>query len=390
MKNARPLLIGKLFEIFADFWLVVAAFCAAYFSRIGFFLSSDFPFFPFLKDAILVAPVFVGLFLLIGVFEIDDQSFAEKFRKIILGALVGTMIFALVFFFRREFFFSRLMILYIFGFSTLFVGVFHFFRDRLLRKKYRRKIGILRTLVIGNGRGAERIARKFFENGSRFQIVAAIAPYGGGQKSVAGAPVLGKLDALERVVKSEKIDAIVQTEAPEHTLNLSTFCDGNFLEFLISPHILGIFSDRFLAKKIGGASVIRLSISPLFGWGQIQKRAFDLLISSFFAPIFLLKKSKSQKMATGPKEKTFEKFDGFFGEMRNVFRGEMSLVGPRPRTPAERAQMKLHERRILAVKPGIFGPPKNDFSAEIKYLSRWNFWRDAKIFFQNLKKIFKN
>lgn len=412
MKNARPLLLGKIFEIGVDALLVLAAFCTAYFARIGLLMSTDFPFVPYFSDALLVAPIFLILFAGNGLFSLEQKNPIEVFRIVLLSTLAGTMIFALLFFFRREFFFSRLMILYVFLFATLFVTFFHILREATLRRKYRKKEGILRTLIIGNGRAAEHIAQKFFENGSRFQVVAALAPYGGGAKEFRSVKVLGKLDALEAVVRENKIDAIAQTEAPEHTLNLSTFCEGRTMEFLISPHILGIFSDRFLGQRIGGVSVIRLSISPLFGWGQVFKRAFDILVSGFFlflgTPFFLSKKIVHFPCAMGYVSETFEKYEfanakglwRFFPELFNVFRGEMSLVGPRPRTVAEREKLKLHERRRLAVKPGVFGSwqlakmrgAPDDFDREIeldtKYVSGWSFWEDIKILGESAWRLF--
>ena len=73
----------------------------------------------------------------------------------------------------------------------------------------------------------------------------------------------------------------------------------------------------------------------------------------------------------------------------NVFRGDMSLVGPRPPVPREVSLYSLADRRRLAVKPGITciwqisGRAEIDFPAQVqldvRYIESRSFWQDIKI-----------
>jgi len=73
----------------------------------------------------------------------------------------------------------------------------------------------------------------------------------------------------------------------------------------------------------------------------------------------------------------------------NVFKGDMSLVGPRPPVPREVARYSLADRRRLAVKPGITcfwqigGRSEIDFSGQVKldvqYIENQSFGVDIKI-----------
>jgi lipopolysaccharide/colanic/teichoic acid biosynthesis glycosyltransferase len=73
----------------------------------------------------------------------------------------------------------------------------------------------------------------------------------------------------------------------------------------------------------------------------------------------------------------------------NVFRGDMSLVGPRPPVPREVERYSLADRRRLAVKPGITciwqisGRAEIDFPGQvqldIRYIESRSFWQDIKI-----------
>jgi lipopolysaccharide/colanic/teichoic acid biosynthesis glycosyltransferase len=82
---------------------------------------------------------------------------------------------------------------------------------------------------------------------------------------------------------------------------------------------------------------------------------------------------------------SFDELPQFF----NVFKGDMSLVGPRPPVPREVALYSLSDRRRLAVKPGITciwqvsGRSQIDFSGQVKldvqYIETQNFWADIRI-----------
>lgn len=77
-------------------------------------------------------------------------------------------------------------------------------------------------------------------------------------------------------------------------------------------------------------------------------------------------------------------------QLINVFRGEMSLVGPRPPIPAEVEKYDLWQRRRLSMKPGLtclwqISPNRNDISFEewmkmdLKYIDNWSLGLDFKI-----------
>lgn len=73
----------------------------------------------------------------------------------------------------------------------------------------------------------------------------------------------------------------------------------------------------------------------------------------------------------------------------NVFKGDMSLVGPRPPVPREVAMYSLADRRRLAVKPGITcfwqigGRAEIDFSGQVEldvqYIVAQSLFTDIKI-----------
>jgi exopolysaccharide biosynthesis polyprenyl glycosylphosphotransferase len=74
----------------------------------------------------------------------------------------------------------------------------------------------------------------------------------------------------------------------------------------------------------------------------------------------------------------------------NVFRGDMSLVGPRPAVPYEHARYNAwHRQRVMTVKPGITGlwqvngRSRTTFDEMVRfdldYVRNWSIWLDLKI-----------
>jgi exopolysaccharide biosynthesis polyprenyl glycosylphosphotransferase len=77
-------------------------------------------------------------------------------------------------------------------------------------------------------------------------------------------------------------------------------------------------------------------------------------------------------------------------QLWNIFRGDMSFVGPRPAVPEEVEQYEDWQRRRLRMRPGltciwvIEGRNHVDFNRwmqlDLKYIDTWSLWLDAKIF----------
>lgn len=85
-------------------------------------------------------------------------------------------------------------------------------------------------------------------------------------------------------------------------------------------------------------------------------------------------------------------------QLWNVFKGEMSLVGPRPHLPDEVAQYTLKQRRRLDVKPGITGiwqvggrsdvPFKEQVKLDLKYIESQSLWLDCLLLLKTIPAVF--
>jgi len=81
-------------------------------------------------------------------------------------------------------------------------------------------------------------------------------------------------------------------------------------------------------------------------------------------------------------------------QLINVFKGEMSMVGPRPTLIEQVNQYSKEHRRRLEVKPGITGwaliNGRNKLTwperikLDIWYIDHWSLWLDVKILFRTI------
>ena len=88
-----------------------------------------------------------------------------------------------------------------------------------------------------------------------------------------------------------------------------------------------------------------------------------------------------------------------FPQLFNIFRGEMSLVGPRMISPAEIDMYNQWDINLLTVRPGLTGlwqvSGRSDVSYEERvrmdmyYIRNWNIWLDLQLLFQTLPAVIK-
>jgi exopolysaccharide biosynthesis polyprenyl glycosylphosphotransferase len=86
-------------------------------------------------------------------------------------------------------------------------------------------------------------------------------------------------------------------------------------------------------------------------------------------------------------------------QLWNVFRGEMSLVGPRPHPLDDFARYELEHFRRLDVMPGITGlwqvtarrSPSfaTNMELDLEYIDNWSIWLDLRILFKTIAVVFQ-
>src|SRR3989338_3445647 len=238
-----------------DAALFIAAYAIAYFLRVGFILSSDFPLSLYLQTVLTVTPLWLAVMLQLGIFRLSRvQSDTRNISHILFAAVLGLALFSLAYYFLHDKFFSRLLLIYAGILSFLFAVVWHLAFDQWQRQMLRRNPPAFPMLVVGANREAERFIKLLNERRSPFKPVAVLDSQGSPHRELGGIPVAGKLNKLEEVIKTMRPTHLVQCSNLEHTINLMSVCRQHRITYLLLPSVLGAIPGS--SEIIEGRSVI--------------------------------------------------------------------------------------------------------------------------------------
>lgn len=405
-------------KIPVDLAMVVLSFVAAYFLR----TVLDFvpivyvePLQSYLRFVLMTIPIWLVAFIFAGLYTVRSSRRLEEFGKIIVAVSTAVAIVMAWIFLTRTFFFSRLIILYVWFVAIVFVTFGRYLITFVQRWLYRYKIGVHRVIVVGGNSSTRLIVEEIQKNrGLGYQLVKVIDEDG--------------IDKLESILARNPADEIMVANAhlgQAKIQKVMEFCTMHQLGFNMTPDLFLVYSSHVDIKTLAGVPIMEFRRSPLDGWGRIIKRIFDFTVSSIliiiFSPLMIIIAGLIKLSSKGPvlyrqtrvgldRNFTCYKFrsmrteycvgddyggqaarkmqdrlaqksevDGpvfkikedprltFIGKIIrktsldeipqffNVIKGNMSLIGPRPPLPEEVEKYTKTQRSRLGVKPGITG-----------------------------------
>lgn len=273
----------RALQIFFDLIFVYGAFLLAYFVRVGWIFSTDFPFPLFAGLSALGALVWVVFLLFTKNYRLPPRPEGKFWYEIVLifvGGVIAVGILIVSYFFPREVLFSRWIGVYIWGFGSAWLILSNFIFRLIIRRRGRSK-NVYKTLIVGANRITEKligaIEKDIF---APYKVVGAIDPYGLYKKD--DLRIFGKLDKLESSVEKEGITAIIQTDAFEHTLNLISLCEEKDIKFQMLPSLRGIFEENIRLRSIAGHTMISFVQRNYSGARKKQFRIVDWVLHTVF------------------------------------------------------------------------------------------------------------
>ena len=451
-----------LIALIADFGAVVAGTWLAYLLRFSSFITTRIPIItglPPLDWYLRLSLVFGGFALLTmslgGMYRFPRQEalFDEltSSAKYYLSAF--TLLLASLFFY-REVSFSRLTMLIIFILSGFCLALVRIFGRWLREKLYSLGVAIRRAAIVGEGEHAIPVLahlKKHPEFG--LHVVGSI---GWSDKQVEGLQTIGRISHAGKTVREHGLDTLIITPAAEEREvlpKLVSACYGVNVDFLYLPEIHPANGRPRKIVDIGGVPLWTLKENPFQGWTGLLKRSFDLIFSIILFLISLpvmLVIAVLVKLDSAGSVLYFQKRIGLDGrefnclkfrsmrvdaedttgpvwakpgdkrvtrvgrvlrrwsldelpQLWNVFRGDMSLVGPRPERPEfvkqfEKSIDGYQERH--RVRAGMTGWAqvnglRGDSPIEVRtqydryYVENWSLLFDIKIMLLTLLAVIK-
>lgn len=353
---------------------------------------------------LLVLPIVLSLlilnFYLLGLYEIRVRKtqFVEMYT--ILRATTLWILLIMAFSYLSKYDYSRIIMLLFYFLTTLFVILGRLFIRNL---QLEGKIGFkIKVAVVGDGTRALEIAKKITsDENSGFYFVGFVSERGSSKNW------LGKVADLPLIIKKYQIDEVYVTRgrfSQEEILDLVAKCFKTPCKFKIVSNIFGLLMgtvDFFNLEAVPSLDLNKVYLSRI---QKFYKRSMDLCFSIIgiilFSPLALLLILAIKMESSGPavisqkrageggkifrmykfrtmwtKTKLYEKAPRRSDDQRvtplgrllrrtsldelpqllNIFKGEMSLVGPRPEMPFIVKKYKQWERSRLLVKPGLTG-----------------------------------
>lgn len=340
----------------------------------------------------------------------------KEIRGIVSTGIIGAALILSAMFYVRSVSFSRITLTLALVGTPLLIGLQRqiFYQIHLIF--HQRGWSRQRVLIYGAGKIGVQLAKRMFESPALGLLPVGFLDDGPdkhgrlitwtGFHRKKGVRVLGGEEAFKNIEQLD-VDMIVialPSASFERNQALVRLCIEKSIPYAIVPNTYESFVQHVETFEIGGIPLIRRRQRQTNRYFNAAKRIFDFIVSLvlilalsplylFFAALIKLSSPgpvifKQKRVGLNGREFSFYKFRTMYNEVDryaltpthphdiritgvgrwlrrtsidelpqlfNVFRGDMSFVGPRPEMPFIVKQYDLVEQMRLFMKPGITG-----------------------------------
>ena len=306
-------------------------------------------------------------------------------------------------------------------------------------------------LVIGNGDSIAMVTAKLAASGANAEVVARI-------DLCTDRPTVD-VRAFRELVERHRVDRVIVAPLandPAELLEVVRLAKAIGLRVSVIPRLFGVIGSAVAFDSLDGLTILGVPRAKLGRSSRLMKRAFDLVGATIaivlLAPLMLviwiairidspgpalfrqvrvgrdgrqfrILKFRSMVLdaeALKPTLSHLNQAEGLFkiaGDPRvtrvgrwirqccldelpqlfNVWRGDMSLVGPRPLVVDEDAKITGLDRNRLALPPGMTGhwqvlgsariPMQEMVAIDYLYAASWSLWNDVKLLLRTVRLV---
>ncbi len=383
-----------------------------------------------------------------------DRSTIDEVLAVIVAASLGTILLVGLLSFWRGFTYTSRQLLVLFLFlDVFFVSLVRFGIRKYLETLWSTGAGVRRTLIVGAGHAGRALADKLLDHPA-----TGLKPVGfadddplkrvGGYRGLA---VLGTTSEVTALIRAHEVDTVflaLPVEAHRTMLTILKEVGNQIVDLKVVPDLFQYVTFKAGIEDFDGLPVINLTQMPLEGWNSLVKRTMDVALSAlglvalavlfpilalaiwledrgpiFYAQermgldgrLFRMLKLRSMRVdAEDDGARWTEENDprrtlvGAFlrqtsldelPQLINVFKGEMSLVGPRPERPEfvstfrEKFPQYMLRHRVRAGITGwaqVHGWRGNTslskrIEYDLYYIENWTVGLDVKILWLTVK-----
>jgi len=389
-------------------------------------------------------------------------TISKEIAKVTTCVLYGSILVCAIIFLGQYKFFSRLIFVESFFLFCFLLSFWRVIKRIILRKLITEGFHNVNVLIVGNNRTA-RVVLKEIEKFPwwGFRVVGFV-DNNETRQEVDGLPVLGKTEDFVEIARKYFVDEVIIT-IPFNTqaiANLMSQAQRMYLGLHVVPYN---FEESVAVLDVDFLGVVplltyktRMHHPADFALKRLFDILFSLVLIVFLSPIFILISiiikidSKGPVLyvqkRTGYKGRIFDfyKFrsmvkdadkkkeslmtknevkDGVIFKIKsdpritkvgkflrrysldelpqlfNVFKGDMSLVGPRPFPVEESKKFNYYHIQRLSIRPGITGLSqvrgRSDLTFhrwvkwDIWYVNNWSFWLDMNILLWTIPAVFR-
>lgn len=283
-----------------DATMVALAFVAAYYLRV----RTEYPppvqipslqtYLPMMGIHVATLVLTFGFyrlyFLKRGVSRVDGMY--AIFVAVSVGIIIATAATSFVF---KDLDYPRLMVVYAWALSVVFVSAWRLVYGRINAALRMRGVGRSRLLIVGAGRVGRMIlqaAQRSPELG--YQAIGFI-DNDSTLTEVDSLPVLGPIDRLRDCIREHEVSEVIIAlphASHEEVLSIVTRCDGLKVDVKVFPDLFQIMASEVSIGDLNGLPLMSIRDVALRGWRLTLKRAVDLgfsaLVLVLAAPFLLL------------------------------------------------------------------------------------------------------